>query len=159
MFKIGKRTKGKLKTDIGIKDFYEEYLREASVKGRTPVSYEVYSKVLKAFNQKISTKIVYECTTYKMPYRLGLLGVIKFEQSFDAKKKHKWAVDWKTSKEVNQIVYFENSDRYMWRWDKSHTRFKGKKYYAFKATKQNRLLVTQAKKDNPKLDYYSKLSV
>jgi len=158
MFKIGKRTKGKLKVDIGLKDFYTEYKREAKIKGRTPVSYDIFSKGIKLFNTKVSEKVVYNCASYKMPNRLGLLGVIKFEQNFDIENKHKWAVDWKASKEHNQIVYFENSDRYKWRWDKSYSRFKGKKYYAFKPTKQNKLLVTKAKRENPKLDYYSKLT-
>lgn len=158
MFKIGRRTKGKLKVDIGIKDFYIEYKREAETKNRKPVSYDIYRQVIKAANIIISNKIVYECETYKMPYRLGLLGVIKFEQSFNPDTKYKWAIDWKSSKEHNQIVYFENTDRYKWRWDKSYSRFKGKKYYAFKPTKQNKLLVTKAKRENPKLDYYSKLT-
>jgi len=158
MFKIGRRTKGKLKVDIGLKDFYAEYKREAKIKDRTPVSYEVFSKAIKLFNTKISERVVYKCESYKMPYRLGLLGVIKFEQKFDPDKKYKWAIDWKTSKEHNQIIYFENSDRYKWRWDKSYTRFKGKKYYAFKATKQNKILIKTAKQENPKLDFYSKLA-
>lgn len=158
MFKIGKRTKGKLKVDVGLDDFYAEYKREALSKNRTPVSRVEYGKFLKTFNTTVSKKIVYECESYKIPYKLGLLGIIKFHQSFDIDRKYKWAVDWKTSKELNQIVYFENSERYKWRWDKSYTRFKGKKYYAFRATKQNRLLITKAIKENPKLDYYSKLA-
>lgn len=157
MFKIGKRTKGKLKVDVGLKDFYVEYKREAEIKNRKPLSYTIYSKIIKEFNASVSNRIVYNCETYKMPYRLGLLGVIKFHQSFNPENKYKWAVDWKASKEYNQIVYFENSDRYKWRWDKSYSRFKGKKYYAFKATKENRILITRAKQQNPKLDYYSKL--
>lgn len=106
----------------------------------------------------MSRKIVYENASYKIPYKLGLLGIIKFHQKFNDDNKHRWAVDWKKSKEIGQIVYFENSDRYKWRWDKSYTRFKGKKYYAFKATKLNNRLIKKAKKENPHLDYYTKLA-
>lgn len=157
MFKVGKRTKGKLKADVGIKDFYTEYEREASIKSRSTVDYKLYTEILKAFVKKLCARILHNSSSYKMPYRLGVLGIIKFEQNFDPTKKHKWAIDWKASKENNQIVYFENSDRYKWRWDKSYSRYKGKKYYAFKATKENNRFIKQAILKNPKLDYYSKL--
>lgn len=157
-FKLPKRKKGKLKSDIGIQDFYSEYKREAEVKNRKVLPYNLYSKILTDFNKEVSYRITFKCETYKMPNRLGLLGVIKFHQNFNQSNKHKFAVDWKKSKEIGMIIYHEHSERYMWRWDKSHTRFKGKKYYAFRATKQNKLLITQAIRSNPKLDYYSKLS-
>lgn len=156
--KVIKRTKGKLKVDIGIKDFYQEYCRESKSKNKKTQEYKKYSAILGDFNKILSTKIVTNCESYKMPYKLGLLGVIKFHQNFDIEKKHKWAVDWKKSKELKQIVYFENSERYKWRWDKSYTRFKGKKYYAFIASRQNKRLVKQVKKQNPKIDFYSKLA-
>lgn len=156
--KVIKRTKGKLKTDIGIKDFYNEYCREAKIKNRIPMAYSEYSKILGEFNKILSLKIVYKCETYKIPYKLGILGIIKFHQEFDDKNKHKWAVDWEKSKKLNMIIYFENSDRCKWRWDKSYTRFKGKKYYAFKATRLNNRLIKKAKQENPHLDYYTKLA-
>lgn len=158
IFKLPKRKKGKLKADVGIKDFYTEYKREAKVKNRKTLLYSTYSQILTDFNKTISNRIVFQCETYKIPNKLGLLGVIKFHQNFDQSNKHRFAVDWKKSKELGFIVYHEDSKRYMWRWDKSHTRFKGKKYYAFRATKQNKLLITQAIRSNPKLDFYSKLS-
>lgn len=158
MFKTGKKGKNKLKVDVGIKQFYNEYKRYAELKNLQTISYDTYSKILFDFNKSVAAKIASECITYKIPYKLGLLGVIKFHQSFSQDNKHRFAVDWKKSKELGFIVYHENSERYMWRWDKSYTRFKGKKYYAFKATKQNKLLITQAIRKNPKLDFYSKLS-
>ncbi len=151
------RTQGKLNSDIGLNHFYEEYEREAEVKNRKIVDYKTYTSVLKDFNKILSEKVVFNCQTYSMPYKLGLLGVIKFEQQFNSDKKYKWAVDWKKSKELGQIVYFENSERYKWKWDKYKT-LKGKRYYQFKATQPNSRLIKQALTKNPKLDYYSKLS-
>ena len=158
IFKEVKRTKGKLNSEIGIRNFYQEYKREAEAKLRKPRDYKTYSEVLKDFNKLLSQEIVYnnECCT--LPYRLGLLGVIKFEQNFDEDNKHRWAVNYKLSKELGQIVYFENSDRYKWKWDKSSVKLKGKRYYQFKASKINSRLIKRAKTENPKLDYYSKLA-
>lgn len=152
------RTKGKLNSDIGIEDFYDEYKREAEVKKRNTVNYSTYGNILKDFNKELSKKIVFNCQTYHIPYKLGLLGVIKFEQSFSEDSKHKWAVDWKKSKEIGQIVYFENSNRYKWKWDKNKT-LVGKRYYQFKAIRPNSRLIKKALTDNPKLDYYSKLAL
>jgi len=142
------RTKGKLNSDIGIGDFYEEYKREGEVKKRNIVNYSIYSNILKDFNKELSKRIVYNCQTYHLPYKLGLLGVIKFEQSFSEDNKHKWAVNWKKSKEIGQIVYFENSERYKWKWDK-HQTLKGKRYYQFKANQPNSRLIKKALTDNP----------
>lgn len=151
------RTQGKLNLDIGLSDFYEEYKREAEVKGRSIIDHKIHASILKDFNKKLSEKIVFNCSTYQLPYRLGLLGVIKFEQNFDSSKQGKWAIDWKKSKETGQIIYFENSERYKWKWDKQK-KLKGKRYYQFKATRPNSRLIKQALVENPKLDYYSKLT-
>jgi len=151
------RTQGKLNSDIGLSDFYEEYKREAEVKGRGITDYKVYTSIVKDFNKILSEKIVFNCLTYPLPYKLGLLGVIKFEQNFDSSKQGKWAIDWKKSKETGQIVYFENSERYKWKWDKQK-KLKGKRYYQFKATRPNSRSIKQALIKNPKLDYYSKLA-
>jgi len=151
------RTQGKLNSDIGLNDFYEEYKREAEVKNRKTLSNKIHASILKDYNKILSQKIVFNCQTYSMPYKLGLLGVIKFEQQFESENKHKWAVDWKKSKELKQIVYFENSERYKWKWDKYKT-LTGKRYYQFKATQPNSRSIKQALIKNPKLDYYSKLA-
>jgi len=151
------RTQGKLNSDISLKDFYQEYKREAEVKQRKIVDYKTHTSILKDFNKLLSEKIVFDCRTYPLPYKLGLLGVIKFEQSFNTDKQYKWAVDYKKSKELKQIVYFENSERYKWKWDKQKT-LKGKRYYQFKATRPNSRSIKQALTKNPKLDYYSKLA-
>jgi len=158
-FKEKIRTQGKLNSEIGINDFYEEYTKEAESKKReTVVPFKTYSSVLKSFHKLLVTKVVEENECYKMPFKLGLLGILKFDQNFDEDRKHKWAVDWKKSKEVGQIVYFENTDRYKWRWDKSNVKLKGKKYYQFKASRNNSRLIAQTKKNNPKLDYYRQLA-
>ncbi len=157
-FKKVKRTKGKLNTEIGIKDFYNEYTREAEAKLRSHINYKVYTSILKDFNKLLSEEIVYNNECYPLPYKLGLLGVIKFEQNFDEDNRYRWAVDWKKSKELGQIIYFENSDRYKWRWDKSTVKLKGKRYYQFKESRINSKAIKKAKMQNPRLDYYSKLA-
>ena len=158
-FKEKIRTQGKLNAEIGINDFYKDYIREAESKERTTiVDFKTYSSVLKDFHKILVNKIVTENECYKMPFKLGLLGIMKFDQNFDEEKKHRWAVDWKKSKELGQIIYFENTDRYKWRWDKSSVKLKGKKYYQFKASRNNTRLIAQTKKSNPKLDYYRQLA-
>lgn len=158
-FKEIKRSKGKLPVDIGIKDFYKEYQEEGLRKERTTlVEYPTYSQVLLSFHKLLVTKLVNENECYKLPYKLGLLGIIKFDQEFDVDRRNKWAVDWKKSKELGQIVYFENTERYKWRWDKTGMKLKGKKYYNFKASRDNNRLLAKIKKANPRIDYYRQLS-
>jgi len=158
-FKGKARTQGKLKAEIGIKDFYKGYIEEANLRSRTTtVDFKTYSSVLKSFHKILVNKIVVENECYKLPFKLGLLGILKFDQNFDESKKHRWAVDWKKSKEVGQIVYFENTERYKWRWDKSSVKLKGKKYYQFKASRHNSRLIAQIKQNNPRMDYYRQLA-
>lgn len=157
-FKEEKRTGGKLNVDIGILDFYKEYKDEGTRKNRkTIVDLKTYRSVLKKFHEVLSNKIVTENECYKLPYKLGLLGIIKFNQNFEI-NQNKWAVDWKKSKELNQVVYFENEERYKWRWDKSGMKLKGKHYYNFKACRNNNRLISKFKKENPKTDYYRTLA-
>ena len=158
-FKDKIRTQGKKNAEIGLHSFYKEYNEEAVRKERdTKVDFKTYSTILKHFNKSLSYKIVKDNECYKLPYRLGILGVIKFDQNFDEDRKFKWAIDWKRSKEAGHIIYFENVDRYKWKWDKSKMKLKGKKYYQFKASRTNSRMIAQVKKNNAKIDYYRKLA-
>lgn len=152
-----KRNKGKVTADISLAEFYLEYCRMENVKNRTPKEYKIYSAVLKDVNKAIAD-LCLQGETVKLPYNLGKLGIIKYEVNFNPEKQNIWKVDYKRSKELGMIVYFDDPYRYKWKWNKNDVKLVGKKWYKFLPLRQNSRAIAKAIKENPKLDYYTKLS-
>lgn len=155
-FKNTKRTKGKHTKDLSSKDFYKEYCRTS--KTRTPVDYTVYYKVIRAFNTRLQEKLITEASSFKMPYNLGYLGIIKYEVNFDIEKIKKWKVNYAESKKQGIIVYYDQPFRYAWKWDKRKLKLTGKKYYTFKPCREASRNIAKHVKENKGFDYYEKLS-
>ena len=152
-----KRNKGKVKADVALAEFYSEYCRMEEVKGRTPKDYKTYSKILKEVNKAI-VDLCLKGETVKFPYNLGKLGIIKYEVDFNPEKQNIWKVDYKKSKELGMIVYFDSPYRYKWKWNKNEVNLIGKRWYKFLPLRQNSRAIAQIIRENPKLDYYTKLS-
>lgn len=152
-----KRGKGKRKVDIGIRDFYEHYCNREELKYRKPKSYELYSTIIKEANQMIQDSIVKENEPVKLPYRMGVIGILKYRVKFDIEKKNFWKVDYKRSKEEGMIIYYDQEFRYKWKWAKKNVAVRGQRSYMFHPNRPASRAITQALKENKKLDYYEKL--
>lgn len=157
-FKVTKRTEGKFKKDLSTKDFYKDYCRASFNNKRIPVDYNIYYKVIRAFNSRLQTKIVENAESFKMPYNLGYLGIIKYQVNFDIDKIKKWKVNYGESKKQGMIIYYDQPFRYKWKWDKTKLKLTGKKYYKFTPCRQASRSITNHIKNNPGFDYYEILS-
>ncbi len=101
--------------------------------------------------------IVKENEPVKLPYKLGTLGIIKYKVVLDPDKKNKWKCDYKTSKEMGFIVYFDQEFRYRWKWAKWTSKMRGKRWYTFYPCRPASRAIPQALRENKRLDYYEKI--
>jgi len=159
MFKVKKRKEGKFKTDNSLKEFYQEYTRQADNRQRLSYNYNIYSEVLREFNLLVIKNVIEEARTLKLPYNLGYIGIIKYEVNFDPAKINTWKVNYAKSKELGHIVYHEEPFRYRWYWDKHSVKLKGKRFYKFIPSRFAQRQIKANKLNNPKMDYYTKLSI
>lgn len=159
-FKTTTRTdkKGKYTKDKSTKDFYKDYCRASFNKKRIPVDYSVYYKVIREFNTKLVEKIVTEAKSFKMPYKLGYLGIIKYDVTFDIENINTWKVNYGESRKQGKIIYYDQDFRYRWRWDKQGLKLTGKKYYKFTPCRTASRAIPKHVNQTPGFDYYSKLS-
>lgn len=137
-----KRTEGKIKECIGLKETYQYYKKNSD----KPVDYETFAKCIKDCNKKLLDEVVNASNDVELPYRLGKLHIAKFDRSY--KNQKKWAVDFKKTKEEGRVVYFDQDHLYKWRWCKTYTIVKNKSKYKFTASRQAKRLVPVALKNN-----------
>ncbi len=157
-FKQTKRTKGKFTKDLCTKDFYKDYCKASFNNKRIPVDYAIYYKVIRAFNKSLQSKIVEDAASFKMPYNLGYLGIVKYDVAFDIDKLKNWKVNYGESKKQGRLVYYEQDFRYKWKWDKRKLKLVGKKYYKFTPCREASRSIAKHIKTNPGFDYYEILS-
>lgn len=142
-----KRTKGKIKDCVSLKESYNYYKTEYD----NPVDYKTFTKYIKECNQEILSSVVDEADDVELPYRLGLLHIVKYERSYANKKK--WAIDFNETRKKGFTVYFEQDYIYKWRWGKTHTIVKNKNKYKFTAARTAKRMVPAALAR--KVDYYT----
>jgi|ERR1017187_2254950 hypothetical protein len=154
-----KRGRSKVKRDVSIRDFYILYKERELKKNRNPKEYKLYANIIKDANKLIIDKIVKENEIVRLPYKLGLLGITKYNVNFDETKKNKWLIDYQKSKEHGQIVYYDQPFRYKYRWEKAKGSciVKGKRWYRFQPSRYASRLIPQALRENSRLDYCTKL--
>jgi len=142
------------KNSIAQRDFYNYYKDTCVRKGREYEDYKTFSAIIKDANLIIRNRMLYNSEKLTIPYRLGDLSVIKYENTYNLDNIKKWKVDWKATKELGHIVYFESKYGYKWKWDKKKACVPGRKFYTFKACRKASRLVSDAI-NNKQLDYYN----
>lgn len=157
-FKKTLRSKGKYTKDLSTKNFYKDYCRASFNNKRIPVDYAIYYKIIRDFNSRLVDKLVTEAKSFKMPYRLGYLGIIKYDVKFDIENIKTWKVNYGESKKQGRIIYYDQPFRYKWRWDKTGLKLKGKRYYKFTPCRTASRQIPKHLNANPGFDYYRLLS-
>lgn len=133
---IKKRSKGKNKGCLGIKDIYKFYISNYE----NPIEYSQFVEIIKACNTEAIDYITKEAGCLELPYRLGRLQVCKFERSFN-QPKNKWKVDWKKSNELGFRVYHDQQFIYKWVWKKHYSIVRNKTGYKFIASRTSARLI------------------
>lgn len=141
-----KRYKGSLT----IRDIYKKY-KEVTPKDKR-VKYAVFANIIKECNKEVVRVIVEEAETLRLPMRLGMLKITKYERSYN-KAKYKWALNYKATKENGFKVYHDQTYVYAWRWNKKTSIIKNKTWYKFVACRQAKRAVPKALK-TLNIDYY-----
>lgn len=136
----------------GLKDYYKLYCENSLKVNNKPKDYKLFSKIIKEANILIRDKILSN-DTFVLPYRLGEIKIIKFENNYDPVKQYRWRVDYKKSKELGHIVYYGETHGHRWKWIKVKAIVTGKNYYHFKPVRlASRLINKQIKKG---VEYYT----
>jgi hypothetical protein len=144
------RRNHKIKSDFGIKDYYA-YYRET---GGT-CDYKTYKEVLVTFFDKLTTYLVENEYSYKLPARMGIITILKVSPKIkmvDGGLRTNMAVNFKATNELwesdpeakkNKVkIYYENKHsnryRYKFEYSKSKATYKNKKVYKFRLTRTNK---------------------
>ena len=136
----------------GLKDYYNYYVEYCNKHKSKYQDYSVFAKIVRQANTIIRDQVLTN-EQFNMPYLMGSLKIIKFENKFDPKKQYKWKVDYKKSKEVGYIVYYGEQFGYRWKWNKSKAKVSGKMYYHFKPVRLASRLINKAIKVDG-VEYY-----
>lgn len=160
-YNIPKRTKGKIKVDVGNSDIYEFYKSqlkpvESITGGQTLGSYDLKAKVfgdiLRDINDSIFDLIILENFEFKMPFGLGKLSMVqkkvkyKLDENGELKTKN-LAVDYKATNELwkndqvarenKTLIFFTNErtngNRMSYFWSKRGAKCQGLESYYFLA--------------------------
>lgn len=145
---IKKRTEGKIKGGLSIRDMYKYYVKNYT----EPVEYDQFAEIIKACNKELIRLVTEESQEILLPYRLGNLQVVRFERKF-TRASNKWAVDWKKTKELGFKVYHEQKYLYKWVWKKHSAIVKNKTGYKFTASRFAKREVPKAV-INKKVEYF-----
>lgn len=147
---MNKRGKGRITKCLTLKDMYKYY--KSICKPNEPIEdYKTFSTIIKECNKEAVNAIIYESETLRLHHRFGELKVTKYERSYN-KAKHKWAIDFKATKENGFTVYFDQPYIYSWQWIKRKAVIKNKSKYKFIPCRAAKRAVPQALKQ--KIDYF-----
>jgi hypothetical protein len=141
-----KRTKGKIKVDYGMSDYYKHYIKNS----KNPVkSVSQFNHIVSEFNKKIAEAIINEELEYN-PIMVQITFAIRKHKQVvkivNNKLLNKNPVDWKTTnqlwsedseaKEKKLLIRYQNnhSSKYIFRIKMMKTGYSytNKKYYKFK---------------------------
>jgi hypothetical protein len=116
--------------------------------------YTKYKKVIDTFHKILAEEMMTNGTHYKLPHRLGTLGIRK------KKSKSKRAVDFAKTKEYGVTIYHNNYHSegfyafYHWNKDFPQAAFTYKQLYKFVPTRYNKRTLARKISDNNSINKY-----
>lgn len=118
-----------------------------------PVAKSLYKKVIYAFNKEVARLMIEEGLVWKMPNKIGSLGIKRRKMKFSKLK-----FDWEYWKKTGESSFHRNEHTNEWycftHWKKKACRVKGKKSYEFILSRNNkRALAKQMQIDGEYLKY------
>lgn len=131
------RGKNKVQNCYNLKDQYEDYIKDKHPDSLYYVSMKDFDKICKMFYQSIVDYILEKNGTFKLPYGLGELRVVKRQNK---RKKNSYSVDWELTQKHGKYIYHLNEHtsgcRYSFYWSKCNNSFKNKYLYRLVLTRQ-----------------------
>lgn len=179
---VGKR-KEHYPTDNTVEDMYKYYLKKKGSKKGThkfDIDKDTYRRVLYAFNEEISRRMIEESEDIRLLSRLGWLGIRKNKRKIKMDKNGnpitQLPVDWARTKEMwkknpeakrkGKVVHIHNehSDGYVAgvKYFKTRARYPNKSIYDFVPTRSNSRALAEVMKNPgkyPHIDYFERSSM
>lgn len=143
---IEKKTRKRLESEVNNsnKEAYKKFVADT---GRSEISYELFTDIIKGVNKKMFTKLLEGNFTIKIP-KLGILKLLKVKPIKDAKTR----IDWNLYNSSNVYASYRNShtDGYIY---KVHLYQYEKKnpvlsFFKFRLSQKNRRYLAQLIKNN-----------
>lgn len=161
------KSEEKIKTHVAIPEQYK-YYKNNNFETKDSfyyVSKTTYTKFLKVFFSKVVDAIITEGFEFVMPFRTGILAIRKYQQTlrYDNNGKvnlNNLPVNWNATlnlweqdeeaKKQKKLIRYLNEDReiYNYRYIKKTANFKNKHYIGFRATRENKIKLKNAIKNN-----------
>ncbi len=134
---MSKRGKQKYQIDYRIKDIYNAYKKDNPKDTDYFVDYSKFSDIVHKGFSVISDEILNNSQEVFLPHNTGTLSIIKRKNN-----PKRLAIDYKTTKEVGQTVYYFNDHSrgysFRWRWRKQMVAIRNRPYYSFVPTRYNK---------------------
>lgn len=147
---------------FNIRNLHQWY--RAICKSKNPIRFDVFSSVIKEFNNEICKEIIYNKFEFHLPARLGTIRIKKYKPKIKLDENGKlnlnqFPIDWKKTKEVGKKVYHLNRHfdgyRIMWYWNKLNSNVRNQSVYKFKEARQYQVESGRAVLNpNINIDYY-----
>jgi len=152
---IMSRGKNKIQNPYTIREIYNDYIKDKKEYSPYYVDYKTYKSIILDYISEMVNYMLYEAGTFKMPYRLGNLRVIKQLSSIG--RNNRKSVDFNLTKKYGKTIYHynEHSDGYkfMFKWDKKKAVVKHKTFYRFIPSRHNKRHLAYIIKNN-KADFF-----
>ena len=131
----------KNKKSYTIADIYRDYVKKNDVE----LNYARYKRIIDEFNKVVKEDILERSQTFKMPYGLGVICIVKYKPKGYTDKS--LSVDYKSSKEEGKRIYHlnEHSNGYKYRlyWSKVPNVFSARYKYQLCMVRENKRHLAQ----------------
>ena len=139
-----------------LKDIYEFYIDEIGTNVLYDIDFGLYTDVVTDYFREVSDNILYKSRTFKMPFGLGYLNIVKIKVGIDKKKM---ALDWKNSVKYSKQIFHTNDHtdgfKYRFHWSKPNS-IVNKYYYKLVMTRGNKRLLAKLIKSGS-YDYFENI--
>jgi hypothetical protein len=170
------RTKGINKGDIMSHLMYRNYKKNLTkvrslstgrlIYGKYNVTKQIYTKILKRFNQELFNLIIDKGLIYNIPFGLGTIKVVHWKKQYKFNEKgdlktNTFPVDWKTTMKLwsedeearnEKLVVYESNKHteghiYKTSWSRARSKYTIIKCYKFVPARKNSRLLGKKLKD------------
>jgi hypothetical protein len=146
------RGKNKIANPYTLPDMYKKYLLEFPEGNIYYIEYKTFVKLNEEFYKRITNEMLNYGVTFKLPFRMGSVKIIKRKINYS----NKLAIDWENTNKYGKKIYHLNDHtegyKYLFKWDKTSILLNNKSLYRLVFTRANKR--TLAKLIKSGMDYY-----
>ena len=147
------RGKNKIKDPYTLKDMYTEYVKEFPEGNIYYVTYREFIDINESFYRRMMDDIMFKGATFKLPFRMGNLKIIKRKINF----KNNLAIDWKTTNEIGKKAFHFNDHssgfKFIFKWSKGNIIVQNKYLYRLVITRKYKRDLARLIKEG-RVDYF-----